>query len=240
MLAAAASAACNALLDNHDRQLDERDSLEGGAGGKDGATDGATPDDDAGADAEVDAPDDGPEPVTIPVPQRWKTPNGAQFTTTDAGTTITGYTSAGHPVIVPMTPPAVPSENYTVVATVRAPTNGEFGVITRVQADGSCALLGSKFGTDTRSFVGSMSSTDWSPNLVNLGPLYTFSAGARYRLKLRVAGDQATGKMWDSAQSEPEGWQTIGTIPWKTGRGVGYYVYNTYDAVLESMEITVP
>lgn len=240
MLAAAASAACNALLDNHDRQLDERDSFEGGGGGKDAAQDVTPPDDDAGTDVGVDAPDDGPEPVTIPIPQQWKTPNGAQFSTTDAGTTITGYTSAGHPVIVPVTQPSLPSENYTVVATVRAPTNGEFGVIARIQTDGSCALLGSKFGTDTRSFVGNMSSADWSPNLLNLGPLYAFSANARYRLKLRVVGDQATGKLWDMAQAEPDGWQTIGTLPWKTGGGVGYYVYNTYDAVLESMVVTVP
>jgi hypothetical protein len=243
LLATLGPAACNSLLDNHDRQLGEHDSLaDGGPNRRDSGKDVDPGDDASEPPIDADVPDDGaPSPITIVVPNNWKSLNGATFSTSDAGVMITGYTSAGHAAIVPApSQPSIPAEDYTVVATVRAPSNAEFGILARMQTDGSCALLGSKFGSETRPWVAYMSASDWNPFLLNLGPPYTFTPNARYKMKLRVAGDQATGKIWNATQAEPAGWQTIGTVPWKTGRGVGYYVYGAYDAVLESLQITVP
>jgi hypothetical protein len=102
------------------------------------------------------------------------------------------------------------------------------------------ALLGSKFGSENKPFLGSMAAPEWSPNLLTLGQLYSFSPNTRYKLMLRVAAAEALGKMWNVLDPEPTSFQVLGIMPWKTGRGVGFYVYGAYDAVLETMIVTVP
>lgn len=55
--------------------------------------------------------------------------------------------------------------------TVLAPTNGEFGILTRVQPGGSGAFLfGSKFGAENRQFLGSIVPPDWNPTLDTRAP----------------------------------------------------------------------
>jgi len=238
-LATGASAACNAILGNEERELEQPVELPDSS-----RVDSLTPDGsgDTGP-GDANAPDDGNVgPVTIVVPLTgWRTPNGAIFTQTDGGLQITSFTNPyGHAVIVPTTQPSIPSEDYTVEAIVRAPTSAEFGVLARVQADGSSGLLSSKFGSESKPFLGHMSASDWSPVLLNMGAPYTFVANARWALKVQVRAEQVQAKMWNTSQTEPGGFQMIGNLPWKTGKGCGYYIYGAYDAVLESMKITVP
>lgn len=238
-VATGGTVACNALLGNEERELEQPVDLPDSS-----RLDRLDPD--AGPDTgpgDANVPDDGAvTPVTIVVPLTgWKTPNGAIFTQTDGGLQITSFTNPyGHAVIVPTTQPSIPSEDYTVEAIVRAPTSAEFGILARVQADGSSALLSSKFGSESKPFLGHIASSDWSPVLLNMGAPYTYVANARYAMKLRVQAEQALAKMWNTSQAEPSGFQMIGNLPWKTGRGCGYYIYGAYDAVLESVKITVP
>lgn len=242
LLVPAFSIACNAILGNEERQIDQRgerdqkspDAADTGSASDSG--DGGTP------LADVDQPDDGaPAAITIVVKNTWKSLNQAQFTLVDGGVTITGFTApASHPMIVPDPMPTITSDNYTVEAVIRAPSNGEWGVMTRVGADGAGAILGSSYGTAQRPFTGAMGPPDFNPSLGNLGPAYTFTAGARYRMRLKVEATQTSGKVWQVGQPEPPAYQVVGAAPANGARLVGYYVYNTFDVVLESMTITVP
>lgn len=241
LLVPAFSIACNAILGNEERQIDQRGERDQKS--PDAADTG--PSVDAGGDGttltDVNQPDDGPAAVTIVVKNTWKSLNQAQFTLVDGGVTITGLTApASHPMIVPDPMPTIPSDNYTVEVVVRAPTNGEWGVMTRVGADGAGVLLGSNYGSTQRPFTGAMGPPDFNPSQENLGPAYAFTAGARYRMRLKVEATQTSGKMWQVGTTEPPAYQVVGTAPANGARMVGYYVYNTFDAVLESMTITVP
>lgn len=234
--------ACNAILGNEERQIDQRGERDQKSPSTDsGKTNDATTDS-VVAIPDADVPDDGaPSTITIVVPNSWKSRNQAQFSIVDGGVTITGLTApASHPMIVPDPMPTIPSDNYTVEAVVRAPTNGEWGVMVRVGADGSGALLGSNFGGSQKPFTGTMGPPDFNPALQGQGPAYVYNAGARYRMRLKVEGTNMSGKIWEVGQAEPSGFQVTGTAAANGARAVGYYVYNTFDAVLENMTITVP
>lgn len=245
--AAFASAACNGILDNHDRMLDDsfdastpKDSGRDGTFGDDGTPPPAPPPPPPPTDANVPE-DSGPPPITVSVSTTYATPNGAQFTIVDGGAEITGYTGTDyHAVLVPSPQPSVPSDDYTVIATVQAGQSGEFGVLTRVQNDSSCALLGSKFGGATEPFIATMGPPSWNPNMLANGASYNFVVGGRYEMKAAVTGTTMKGKMWLATDPEPDWQVTVPTLPWSTGRGIGWYVYLTYDAVLENLVVTVP
>jgi hypothetical protein len=232
--------ACNALLDNEDRVVDKgRDT-----GGRDRESDDARVDPTDALDEKPTTIDGGSDakPIVIDVPLNFVTPNGAQFQSTDAGTTITGFSGAvNHPVIVPLQQPAIPSDDYTVHATIRAATKGEFGIMTRIQPDGGAGyVLGSMFGQTAKAFIGYMGNPDWAPTLDSSGPLYTFTTNTRYFMAVQASKNIIQGKMWKEGENEPD-WQLgITNAIYKTGKGVGFYVYYCYDAALESLRVTIP
>ena len=233
--------ACNAILGNHDRTLeDTEDGATPKPPGKDGATDTSVPDmSSGGIDADVDVE---AGPVIIKIDPNFTTPNGALFRKVDGGTQINGYTDAGHAVIVPAVQPAIPENDYTLVATVRAPSNSEFGILARGENNQDFVLLGSKFGAENKAFIGWMSAPEWSPYLYDLGPLYTYQANARYGMKLRVVGSELKSKFWNMSSPEPTDFNPIGARDGGsiTGKGVGFYIYGAFDAVLEAMHIEIP
>lgn len=243
MLVPSFTVACNAILGNEERQIDQRGERDqkSPSNNDTGATNDG-PGEDTKVIPDAGVPDDGaPKPLTIVVPNTWESRNLAQFGNVDGGVTITGLTApASHPMIVPKPTPTIPSDNYTVEAVIRAPTNGEWGLMVRVAADGSGALLGSNFGGSQKPFTGVMGPPDFNPTLQGQGPAYVYTTGARYRMRLKVEGTQTSGKIWEVGQPEPSGFQVTGTAPANGARDVGYYVYNTFDTVLESMTITVP
>ena len=232
-------AACDALTGAHDRLLDDADAAGPNRPRAD-ASDGASSTDAEPGDSDV-VVDAGPDVVFIDVPLTFSTPNGAVFSTTAGGTTITAAGGASHPVIVPMPPPGITAEDYTVYATVLAPGNGEFGVLTRFQPDGGAAVcFGSKFGTENRSFMGSFKAPDWNPALDTLGPTYVYTPNERFKFRLRAVGNEIAGKLWDAKQPEPASFQVLVVAPWTTGRGIGFYTYTPSGAVLESLRISIP
>lgn len=233
--------ACNAILGNHDRTLeDTEDGATPKPPGKDSATDTSVPDTSSGgidADVDVDA-----GPMIIKIDPNFTTPNGAVFRKVDGGTQINGFTDAGHAAIVPAVQPAIPENDYTLVATVRAPSNTEFGILARGENNQDFVLLGSKFGAENKAFIGWMSAPEWSPYLYDTGPLYTYQANARYGMKLRVVGNEIQSKFWNMASAEPPNFNPIGARDGgsTTGKGVGFYIYGAFDAVLEEWHVEVP
>lgn len=231
----ALTVACNAITGQRDRVLDEREA----------DADTIVVDDaglDVGPDVVDAAPDTKVDPVTINVPASWSTPNGAIFTT-DGGTQITGFTTYSHPVLVATPAPVVPSQDYTVEAVVLAPTKYEFGILVRIQPDGTAGSYGSLFVGNTPGFLGIIGPPTWSPSKGGGGASYVFTPGARYKIKIRVVGPQITVKQWLANQPEPALYQGTEILPWSTGTGVGFYTYHTSAVgvpVLESMKITVP
>jgi hypothetical protein len=190
-------------------------------------------------DPPLDAGADAPEALTITVPPSWRSPNDAGWIVDgDGGTKITSF-GAGHAVLLPVPDVNVTAEDYTLSGTVLAQQDGEYGFLVRVQPDGAGVLIGSKFGNESKPFLGSMSPPDWAPSDDRRGGLYTFVTGTRYRFKLRARGDEVSGKMW-AGDLEPTNFQLTTSSPWRTGRGVGYYTYGIVDVVLESVQITVP
>jgi hypothetical protein len=187
-----------------DRTVTVTSTLDGNAP----PNDAATPDDGAVLDA------------TIIVSREWKSLAGSQLSTTDAGTRITGYSGLNHPMIVPSPEPAIPSDDYTVTATVRAGSHCEFGVVGRLQPDGGGAIVSaSTYGLEPFPSIGVMDSTHNPTN---------------------VSGPRFEGKFWRTGSPEPEAWFGPGATLLETGRRVGFYVYGCYDAVLENMTVTVP
>jgi hypothetical protein len=166
--------------------------------------------------------------------------------TTDAGTTITNYSTYSHPIIVPSPQPSVPAADFTVVARIYLPHPCEFGILTRVSADGASGVgLGSEVGADETPFLGAFRLTNgYSPTVDARGPLVPLIAEASYTIKLRAIGTQVWGKSWKLPDDEPTNW--IGPIdaPNATDTGVGFYVYPAptviYDARIDDMWITVP
>jgi hypothetical protein len=232
---------CNRLTGEHDRFLDEGDA---------GLTsDRRTP---ARSDVSVLEPEAGDplgrppsgsdaatEGVTIDVGTTWSSPNGATWSV-DGGVTSIDAVTATHAIIVPAQQPAIPSDDYTVIGTVYAPTNGEFGILARVQpSDGSAVLISSRFGPSNYPWLGTIGPPEWNPAKLAQSGAYTFKP-TRYRFWLNVHGNEARGKMWEASQPEPSV-QVFTPIPWSTGRGVGFYTYNVVAGlVLEDLKVTVP
>lgn len=253
-LLCAAAAACNAITGANERTLDpdlanvgDRDGdIDDEDTGTNNALDAAARD--AKSDATIDV-DAGPIVINVDVAGMWKSPNGATFITVDGGKRITDdHPDASHPIITPETQPAIPSDDYTVHAVVRAAGSGspgpayEFGIMTRVQADGSGVVLASSYGTAAKPFVGNLvRSTNWNPNPGAVDTnTYNYLVTGRYRFMLSVSNNEVRGKMWHESVSEPATAILYGQPAFLTGRGVGFYTYNLNDAVLESMTITVP
>jgi len=254
-IAGGALCACNAISGQHDRFLDTEDD-EGGPGRRDGSGGG---EDVVSVDGGVDAPldqspfdssnDSGPIVIEVDVGGAWRSPNGASFATVDGGKRIDAYDAgATHPVIIPVTQPSgITSDDYTVTATILAASTGspgpayEWGILTRVQTGGDGLLVSSAYGAQARAFVGVMPSTDWNPQLAAIeSGVYTYMAGQRYRMKLKVVGPELRGKLWLATDPEPAGEVIWGQATLTTGRGVGFYTYGINDAILEKMTITIP
>lgn len=234
--------ACNAILGNHDRTLEDAgDGTIPQPPGKDGTSDTSAPETSSGGiDAEADV-DGGP--LVIPIGDNFTTPNGALFRKVDGGVQIYSYTDAGHAAIVPAVQPTILVNDYTLVATVRAPSNGEYGILARGENNQDFVLLGSKFGAENKAFIGWMNAPEWSPYLYDLGPVYTYQANARYKMKLRVVQNNMRAKFWNAASPEPEDFNLTGTREdggSTTGKGVGFYIYGGFDIVLEEMHVEVP
>lgn len=218
--------------------------VDGEDSGPDGVLDATVTDtkvDVVGVDADA-----GPIKIDVDVAGTWTSINGATFSTVDGGKRIETATPAGHhPMIVPNPQPAIPSDNYTVHAVVRAATTGtpgppfEFGILARIQANGTSIVLGSVYAAVAKPYVGAFG-TDGNPTNPANGTAYTYVSGGRYEFKLTVMGNQAHGKVWHELDPEPAGTVTWGDATYTTGRAVGFYTYNVTDAVLESMYITVP
>jgi hypothetical protein len=187
--------------------------------------------------------------IVVDVKGTWTSPNGATPTVVANGVLISAMDASAannHPVIFPSPQPQIPSESYTVRATVLATSAGgtpEFGIITRRQPDNSAIVLGNVYGASPPAFLGLMSSTvsPWNPSNNASGPAYTYVAGARYKMAVRVTGNEARGKFWIPPAAEPANDQMVyASNPFATGKGVGFYTYFTHDSVLEEMTITVP
>jgi len=239
---AIAAAACNALNGGRDRVLDTDDAdglptrLDGGDAGADATT---APDGSTGVDAAPDA-------IEIPVSLQFTTLNGATWTTTDAGTTITAYDAgATHPVIIPLPQPNIPSEDFTILATVLTPSDkpaAEFGILTRIQPDLHAVVFGSEFGMQPQPFLGTIGPPDWNPSNDARGLQYVYTPGDRYKLKVRASANVITAKIWDVKTPEPSDKDAAAVLAsaFTTGRGIGFYTYDINGAVLESMTVTVP
>lgn len=236
-----ASAACNAITGAHDRFLDVEEEDSSVPDRPDTGADGGGGTGDAATDAPADTSDGAPIVIPVDVGGAWTSPNGAMFATVDGGKKITAFDAgATHPVIVPVTQPAIPAEDYTVHATIRGPSSlGEFGILARVQADRSAVLLSSSYGQQPSAFVGNISSVDWNPtNGQQLS--YTFVPDTRYELVVRVTGNEVRAKFWPVTATEPATFQLLFVGAYAKGRGVGFYTYGVVDAVLEDMFVTVP
>jgi hypothetical protein len=252
LLLAAGAGACNAITGANERKLDpnldldERDT----GGGKDEDTGANAPLDASIVDTSVpDAKADTSTQIVVDVTGSWTSPNGGTPMVVANGVKIVAMDASAannHPVIVPSPQPSIPSDDYTVRATVLTPNSGtpEFGIMTRIQPDGSGIVLGNVYGAAPPAFIGRMEATGtsrWNPSKDGAGPTYTYAAGARYKVVVRVVGSQVYGKFWMVPDSEPPGDQMAYlTSPWTTGKGVGFYTYYPQDVVLEEMTITVP
>jgi hypothetical protein len=229
--------ACNAIIGQKDRILDTSGGVPEASTGLPLADAATTPDGGGTEAGSPDATSEAPITVRMDSSSEWRTINGASFTV-DGGVAITAFT-ATHPIVVPNPQPAI-ADDYTVLATVRAGTAGEFGVVVRIPpSEDQSVLVGSMFGSESRSFIGKCVAPDWNPTDDGRGPTYAFVAG-RYKLRLQAAGTTVSGKLWQADQSEPESFQVTTIAGSATARGVGFYTYGVADAVLESMVVTFP
>lgn len=174
----------------------------------------------------------------------WSSPNGATWTIKSDGTRITAYGS-NHPVIVLGTSASTAAQDYTVTATVKSPADGaptrEFGLYARGLADGGGGLvLGSEYGGETKPSIAPMTSPSWNPLSNSFGAVYTYKAATRYKMKLKVVGTTASGKIWEATAMEPAAFQVTGTAPSASGKLAGFYTYLLNGAVLETIAITTP
>lgn len=248
----AGAAACNTITGAKERQLDPE------IGAIDDPDTGPVDEDDSGPvvldatppDAVLDGPtpdvDAGPLVIPVNVGGSWLSINGATFSTVDGGKRIDTATAAGHhPMIVPNPQPSIPSDNFTVHAVIKAATTGtpgpphEFGILARIQSNNASLVVGGVYAQTAKPYVGAFGTDNNPSNPVNGDP-YTYVAGARYRFKMSVTGNQVYGKVWNAIDPEPSATMIWGAAPYQTGRTVGFYTYNVTNAVLESMYITVP
>ena len=238
-----AGVACNALNGSTDRALDTDASTvftphEAGA-------DVTVANDANSADVIIPTTDasDGAATIMLSVDvSMFTTLNDASASATGNGTQIVNF-QATHPIIVFMPQTAIPSDDFTLYATVKTPMDGEFGILTRVQPDGHGYIFGSEFGASHRAFLGLVAPPDWNPNddsNATMSPSWTFVANHEYKFVLRASGNTLTGKMWDATGAEPALPQVTLTAIYSTGRGIGFYTYGAIGALLENMHVTVP
>jgi hypothetical protein len=256
LLLGASGAACNAITGANERMLDpdlgELPNRDTGIDDEDtgpGILDSGPLPDNVVGDVVVDGNVDG-GPITIVVDTKgtWISPNGGTPTVVANGVKISAMDASAannHPVIFPSPQPSIPSDSYTVRATVLAAAGGtyEFGIMTRVQPNGSAVVLGNVYGGNPPAFLGAMSATvsPWNPANNAQGPTYTYVAGARYKMVVRVVGTEARAKFWNASGTEPATDQIVyPAAPYASGRGVGFYTYFPHDSVLEDMIVTVP
>jgi hypothetical protein len=252
LLLCGGAAACNAITGAKERMLDpDLGSLPDRDTGSDDDDDAGPPGQLEASTTDTTSPDtgtDAPMQIVVDVTGAWTSPNGGTPLVVANGVKIAAMdasASNNHPVIVPNPQPAIPSENYTVRATILTPNTGtpEFGIMARIQPDNSGIVLGNVYGTVPPAFVGRMPSTGasaWNPSKEGSGPVYTYAAGARYKLVLRVVGPQVYAKLWMVPDQEPADQIAYLTSPWSTGKGVGFYTYFPQEVVLEEMTVTVP
>jgi hypothetical protein len=256
VLLGAGAAACNAITGANERMLDpdlaDVRGRDTGIDDDDKDTGGNTVLD-SGPQADTFIPDvfiegdAAPLVFVIDTKGTWTSPNGATPTVVANGVKISAMDAAAnnHPIIVPAVQPAIPSDNYTVRATILATSAGgtpEFGILTRFQANGAI-VLGNVYGGNPPAFLGSMSATvsPWNPANNAQGPSYTYVVGARYKLHVRVIGTEARAKFWLANDTEPMNENIVyPNVPYATGKGIGFYTYFTHDTVLEEMTVTVP
>jgi hypothetical protein len=236
--------ACNAITGAHDRFLETSPDDAGKS----------TRDRNVGEPIETDAdiidasaldvgPVDANSIHTITIPPSWRTPNDAGFTTDQNGTRITTF-DAPHAVIFPLEAPNLPTSNYTVTATLLPQQVGEFGILTRVKADGSSILLGSKVSNPDppQAFAAPIAPPAWEPGgpFSMTGDPYTFVTGARYKMKLVAQDDVVSGKIWRETDPEPSKSALIQdpAQPENRGRNVGFYTYGIIDVTLLDLTIT--
>ncbi len=148
-------------------------------------------------------------------------------------------------MIIPLPQPSIPSEDFTVLATVVTPSDkpaAEFGVLTRIQPDMHAVVFGSEFGMQPKPFLGTIGPPDWNPSNDAQGLQYVYTPGDRFKLKVRAAANVITAKIWDAKTPEPADKDAAAILAsaFTTGRGIGFYTYDINGAVLESMTITVP
>jgi hypothetical protein len=192
----------------------------------------------------LDASVDAPPPIQVPVSRAWTTINGALFTTNGEGTVITGFTDPfTHPILVPSPSPIVPAPDFTVTATIYAPHECEFGLLTRMVGANTAVGLGAEFAQQSIPFLGKFAAaSNYNPTPGPEGAAYTFVVGSRYVIKLTAAGTSVRGKLWKLPDPEPTSWLGPIEADSSTATGIGFYVYpiGQYDARIEDVEITVP
>lgn len=254
LLLGATAGACNAITGANERTLDPD------LGQQPDPDTGIDDDKDTGGEIILDSgplpdtnvldapPDVGPTQIVVAVKGTWTSPNGATPAVVANGVKIAAMDASAannHPVIFPSPQPQITADNYTVRATVLSSATGtpEFGILTRVQANGSAIVLGNVYGASPPAYLGAMSATTspWNPTNNVQGASYTYVAGARYKMSVRVIGSEARAKFWNATNAEPATEDIVyAGNPYATGRGVGFYTYFTHDTVLEEMTITVP
>ncbi len=252
-LVAGVVTACNAITGAHDRFLDEGDG--GPVRRPKTDDDGGPAVSDAGASADADVFDAGGFVFEAVVGNAgdWTSPNGGIVEVASGGLLITGQNAAlskNHPVILPLTQPTVPSDDYTVTAVFAVGGEGEFGLVTRLQGDGAGVLFGSKFGITTpySPFLGTIGPPEWNPipgGSAARGDPYSLSIGDDHILEVKAMGELIHGRLYRAGGVRPEVPARF-TTTYRTGGALGIYVYvNTNDggfpkATLKSMKVTVP
>lgn len=238
LVLASAVTACNAVVGAHDRSL-----VEPGSGPIEKRPVGER--DGGGVLEPVDGSpltEGGVPPADAAIVQMFTSPNGATTTTVPNGTVITGF-GFEHGVIVPSPPPTFPGEDYTLIATIISPPGGgEFGVVTRIQGDGSSVVFGSELGNTYVPFLGTMGPPNWNPGstFAQDGGVYTPVLGARYKMVVQARGSKISAKMWREGAQEPGAFQAEHDYPtFATGKGIGFYTRGNVGAILVSL-IVVP
>jgi hypothetical protein len=192
--------------------------------------------------------------VTATVGTSFTSPDGAIFSSVAApaaGTEITGGSVGliNHMIIVPTTQPSLGTSDYEVTALVYVINpDEEFGVMARVQPDGRGYLFSIHWGGQNspalnRPMIGVFNNAStWNPKDIQPAPaaISNFNlAGHEYFLKLRVAGNNLSGRVWDASQPEPTTWiATAVDSTFSSGTGVGFYNYADFSSsILESLVV---
>ena len=253
---AVCAGACTLITGEHDRFLRSDDGSAPPEGHADATT--SNPNDDGGAS---DASDAMAAPDVFVVGNTWNTYNGARWTyVAGRGThidAIGNLSGSGHAIIYADPQPPLPSDDYTVEATVHAISDGgpgsypEFGIVARIDGSkldddaGVVTVLSSSLGGGNVTWLGTMGPPPWSPSLLSQSQTPHPAGGdRRYKFVLRVHGTNISGKMWDVTTPEPVMDEVSYPARRATGRGVGFYIYPPGGVIpnawLEDMRVTVP